>query len=227
MDTKILNETASAFAALDFSTENARITEIEAEISRLHAKIGEADERCAEITRALVDFAGPDSKAVADALLADVAPMAAATAGPGREDLEAERASLRSGIGELRQRVESARAKIAKIEGQAFSKANQASQQLIGALIADAREAASRIVDIYAALSAISAATKGGAGERNRVEYAVEGITLPGSLLTRARSFDVPAEIVEVLGNLSDKGRALPSHLIAKARDPHAVHTGL
>lgn len=220
MDRNVLNATAAAFAALDFSVENARIAEIEAEISRVQAKIGEADDRCTEITRALADYVGPDSKAVADALLADVAPMAAASAGPGRADMEAERDSLRSGIGELRQRVEAARAEISSIEQEAFRQVSGASQQLVGALIAHAREAAAQIVETYSALAAVSRATRAGAGERIRVEYAMEGILAQGGLLTRSRTIEVPAEIVEVLGKLENKGRALPALISSTVTGP-------
>jgi hypothetical protein len=211
MDTKILSETAAAFAALDFTVENGRITEIEAEIARLHAKIGEADERCAEITRTLADYVGPDAGAVADALLADVSPMVAASAGPVREDLEAERASLRSGIGELRQRVEAARAEISTIEQETFRRVSEVTRPVIAALIADASAAAAQIVKIYAGLAAVSRATRAGAGERIRVEYALEGILTPGGLLPRPKTIEVPAEIVELLSGLKDKGRALPA----------------
>src|SRR5688572_13459081 len=105
VDQAIIYVTAGRLAALDFSAENARIAELDAEIDRMNAAKADADRRRTEIREELASpSAGLNGAAIADRLLSGQGDVA--TASPSREMLENESAALASGARELMQRID-------------------------------------------------------------------------------------------------------------------------
>ncbi|MCB5426315.1 hypothetical protein H0274_13690 [Altererythrobacter sp. CC-YST694] len=215
MDTSILKRAGAQSAALDFSEENARIAEVTAEIDRTEAAITTAEQRCTEISRELVDYRGPNASAVAEAMLSGVAPAQAAAAAPNRAELEAERGALRSGIRELRQRVEDLQAEVAGIQRAAFLRVRPAVQEVVKTLTDEARAAAQKIIDAAVALDAIAYATKQGDHEAGAVRRAAAGVIGQDRLIPGRRDYPVPPEIVSLLQNLAGKRPALPARFVS------------
>lgn len=120
---QVLIQTTAAFAALDFTGENDRIAECQAEITRCEKAIQAAEKRCTEIARIKNDYRGPNGRAVAEALLGDTHASEAALAGSSLEKMEEERLSLRAGIGELRHRIDDNASEISTIQLEASGKA--------------------------------------------------------------------------------------------------------
>ena len=175
---------------------------------------------CTQITRELYDSRPLNGRAVADALLANVEPMAAATVGPNRERLEEERASLRAGIGDLQDRLRELFDEIKAIQGEAFQPIAEHAQRLANAYLADARRAAEQIVEAYAAANAILRTTRFGMDEEGRLKRAFAGVTAEGALLPWRRALPVPAELVDVLAKLQGKGSALPVSVASSVAAP-------
>jgi chromosome segregation ATPase len=213
MNAAIIAKTASALAALDFSSENARIAELEAEALRCNEAISKAETRINEITAIIRTWEGPDGEAVADALLETDA-TDAANAGPDIAALESERTALRNGIGELNRRRAAAADEVRDIRTNAVAqKAGPATDALIQELVAKAKRAAVEIAESYAALSAIGDATRcSNAGNaRFQVERATAGLFIIHSLLAGEgmNPIPVPADVLNMLAELDSKGAAV------------------
>lgn len=211
MNAATVDATASAFAALDLSAENARISQIEADIAQLEAADKSARERCTAITREIADFRGPSGAAVADALLANHAPSDAAVLGPDLDSLEKEKAALLAGAQSLGQRAQTARAELDELKREAKLKLRPLVQPLVDELTEEATDLGEQLIRIFAALSAISATTSTGWREANAVGLMVQGaVDDRGLLLSRRGSVTAPAKIIATLRTLEGKGAALP-----------------
>lgn len=211
MSAACLEATSSAFAALDLSTENARIVEIEADIAQLEAAEKSARERCTAISREIAEFRGPSGAAVADALLANHAPSDAAVLGPDLDSLEKEKAALLAGIQSLAQRAQAARAEKDEVKHGAKLKLRPISQPLVDELAEEATAMGERLLEIFASLSAISGTTDNGWQQARAVGLMVTGAVDDHGLLLRLRgSVETPAEIITALRALDGKGPALP-----------------
>lgn len=211
MNPTTIDATASAFAALDLSPENARIAEIEADIAQLEAAEKSARERCTAISREIAEFRGPSGAAVADALLANHAPSDAAVLGPDLDSLEKEKAALLAGARDLADRVQAARDRLREIKASAKLKLRPISQPLVDELTEEATAMGERLLEIYASLSAISGTTDNGWQQARAVGLMVTGAVDDYGLLLRLRgSVETPAEIVTALRTLEGKGAALP-----------------
>ena len=103
IDARLLSKTKERLSALDFSEENGRIAEIEAENARMDNAIAEAERRCAEIEALTTKKIGRDPADIADALL-EGGLKEAIKAGIDDEALKEERLTLRRAITELRGR---------------------------------------------------------------------------------------------------------------------------
>lgn len=213
MSATIIAKTATALAALDFSTEDERIVELEAGVKDFSQAIEKADARCTEIAQIIRDWKGPDGEAVANALLETDA-QSAANQGPDLAALEAERQALRNGIGELNRRLQAASYEVREIKAQAVAaKAGSVTEPLISELMAKAKRAAVEIAEAYAAVAAISDATRA-MNAQNAVyslARATRGLFEMDSLLCNAGldPIPVPAEILNVLAELDRKGPAV------------------
>lgn len=213
MSAAIIAKTTTALAALDFSVENARIAELEAEASRCNAGIAKAEARCAEIGQIIREWQGPDAEAVADALLETNA-TDAATQGPDMAALEAERSALRNGIGELNRRRQALTDEIRELKSTAVAaKAGKATEAIVSELLANAKRAAIEIAEAYAALSAIGDATRcsKASDARFQVERGTAGLFAVHSLLAGEGMslIPVPADILNMLAELDKKGAAV------------------
>lgn len=211
MNITTLEATTSAFAALDVSPENARITEIEADIVQLEAAEKSARERCTAISREIAEFRGPSGAAVADALLANYAASEAAVLGPDLASLEKEKAALLAGAQSLAQRAQAARAELDGVKAAAKLKVRPLSQPLVDELTDEANAMGERLLEIFASLSAIALTTGNGWQQARAVGLMVKGAVDDFGLLLRLRgSVETPAEVVTALRALEGKGAALP-----------------
>ena len=211
MNPTTIDATASAFAALDLSPENARIAEIEADITQFEAAEKSARERCTAISREIAEFRGPSGAAVADALLANHAPSDAAVLGPDLDSLEKEKAALLAGAQSLAQRAQAARAERDEVKAAAKLKVRPISQPLVDELTEEATAIGERALEIFASLSAIAGTTGNGWQQARAVGLMVTGAVDDFGLLLRLRgSIETPAEIITALRALEGKGAALP-----------------
>lgn len=204
-----LDQTAALIGALDLSAENERVAALRTEVAEIEAAAERADSRLRAIGTALASRSGPDGAAVADALLSGADAADAAEAGPGDDALRAERETLRAGMGELSRRAELARREIGEIEQAATTKAAECVAPLAEALREEMRQAGNRIVEGFAAITAVQEATRGHGLARLAAESAVRGLMGQDKLLDYRRSATVPADIGAVLRPLVDKGPAL------------------
>jgi HPt (histidine-containing phosphotransfer) domain-containing protein len=217
MQLKTISAVSAALAGLDLTAENDEIIAIEAKISELVAAIERAQARRTEIAHQLIGNDKPDAKAIADAVLAgDTA--AAVSAGPSREALIGEKDALHEAVRELTWREEDARAELKQAQARALTKAREAVEPLIDELMDRAREVIAELPELYAALIAITDATRAGADGANRLRDAVKGTHGDGKLGQWTRSMMVPAEITAALRPLASKGPAMGA-----ARFSHSV----
>ncbi len=211
MNDAIIEATASAFAELDLSAENARIAEIEADIAQLEAAEKSARERCTAISREIAEFRGPSGAAVADALLANHAPSEAAVLSPDLDALEREKAALVAGAQALAHRAQVARAELQEVKAEAKLKLRPITQPLVDELTEEATALGERALEIFASLSAIAGTTGNGWQQARTVGLMVTGAVDDFGLLLRLRgSVEAPADIVTALRALDGKGAALP-----------------
>jgi chromosome segregation ATPase len=210
-----LDRARRAIAELDLSSENAQIAELEADIRRFNEAITTADERRSEIQRILRDRRGPDAHAVAEALLDGKTAMQAAREDPTDDDLKRELESLRAAIGELRDRVESARQGIESIQSGARQRAAECFSPIVDRLTDELRDVAELMVSHFAALRAINDATKGHTLARLSAERALPGLYGTDGLIAYRRQVPVPADIVDALRRFEGKGAALPARVPA------------
>lgn len=220
MDRSTLEAVEAAFAGLDFSAENERIEALQAEIAQTEQAIERAEARCTEIARALVQYRGPNGQDVADALLADATTLAATLAAPDAQAMDTERLALRAGIGDLRRRIESTQRTISEIEAETFGAVAKQAQPLVDALLADAREAAGKLVNIFAAFDAINVTTRHATLELAAARHSMGGLVGPMKFLNLGRRVDVPAPVQAALAPLNSKGPALPVRFISSAAIP-------
>ena len=209
MNRDLINRVGDEILALDLSAEGERIAELEQEIEKAEAAISKAEARCTEIAQRIVEYRGPDARQVGDALLAEASTVEAARAGERIEDLEAERASLRAGIADLRRRVEDWRSEIDDAKRAASGQAARLTQPLVDAITADAKKAAEQLLTYYAALSALALGTRVGTIAEAQLRYAADGLMGTNRLLSWRKQLPVPPEIDQLLDRLSEKGGAL------------------
>jgi len=204
-----LQPIAKALAALDFTTENERIAELQARESEFRDAKERAEARCSEIARFLHEGARPNGRAVADALLAAGSASAAATAGPSQDTMEAERVSLRAGIRDLQHRAEDTRTEIDVIQEQAMGRVRAVIEPLVAEIVDEARAIVAQLPPLYASLVAISDASKSGSFATNKLRAAIVGAQGVEALLDYRRTQDVPEELSAALRTLIGKVPAI------------------
>jgi hypothetical protein len=209
LDKDTLAHASSAIAALDLSAENDRLAELNAKL----AEIGEAEttarERIAELDALIRGYREPDGDEVADAILAGDTATMAANAGASLTSLQDERARLFPALKALRHRNDDALAEVREVRAAAAHKASGAVAPLIDAIVAEARVAAERLAECYAAVSAAYSATQYFSRQRDALGEALHASR--GLLDEPYRAVPVPASVVEVLKALVVKGPVLRS----------------
>lgn len=201
-----------AIQALNFGPYNEQIAEYRAEIDRVNAAIAAGEARCSEISRTLIEARGPDAKAVADALLDSGDAMVAARSGPTDAELMQERASLRAGLTELRDRLRDLHEAIEQTRREVSSALQAATTPVADAIMADMRRAALQLLDGYAAIAALGAGIRGHHGSREMAEAALEGLLTKGGperLLNWRSTHPVAPELVDLLASVTGKGDAV------------------
>jgi len=212
VDQAIVDATARRLSELDFSAENGRIAELEAEIERNTAAEQRARQRIDEILQIRRETGHiPSGTAVADQLL-EIADLALET--QPREELENERMALQQGIAELMKRSHGARESIRAVRSAAREKLAGAVGDLVCAIGAEAEQAAQRIADSHAALQAIQNAIGAISAQGVMVKSAIEeGLTADRSLLRRG-AVQVPSEVADLLRATSSIGPAVTPRLL-------------
>lgn len=211
MQTKTIDTATRAFAEIDFSEENAQIAAIEGRIAEMQKATATAEDRCTAITRELADFRGPSGADVSAALLAGHSPTTAAVAGPSKEALETERASLKEGVRELVRQVEAARQEISNIRDAARKRLIPICEHVADELQDGAIAAVERLIEITAAYEAIALTTKFGWYEAGRLKDKVRTLMLDGAVVPYRKHIPVPVEISTMLQALDGKGAAFPA----------------
>lgn len=208
----------ASLEAVDLTSENARIADINAEQARIEAAIERAQERSREITAILADRREPMGQAVADALLADRAARDAATQVDTDEALKAERTALDLGMRELRSRFSSFEEDKREITIRARGKLSGAAGPWLAELTAEAQRAAEQLVASYVSIATVADAT--GSQLPQGLQRAVEGVMGELRMLPWRRQVAVPQEILEALEPLRRKGLAAPSRIRSVVQMP-------
>jgi chromosome segregation ATPase len=204
--TKIIRDGAARVAALDFTAENERISELRAEIAKLDAGIERGTTKLHEIGRQLSGKPSVDSTAVADALLDE---GETALLAPNREMLDAERSGLQVGLRDLRQRRENAVLEVDKIRRECRQKAGQQLASLVPVLETRAKAAAAELVEIYAIVEGLKSAFDLPIhGLSSEINFAVDGCAGYRRLVS-GQAVDVPAYVSEAFAKLPTFGPAL------------------
>lgn len=221
-----LDDVALAIKAMDLSDENEAIGELEAEGTQIDLAIQRANSRIQEIAetiRARTTQGEPivDGAAVANALLADIAPSEAAAEGGSLSELEQERDALRMALRDLGTRKAAVFPAIQALKGAAFARLGPAVRPLVEMLAEEARIAGRQIIECYAALTAIRHATRHGYSEMMAAEAAVQGLVVDRGLFARSKELTVPDDILQALQPIAEKGAATPSAILRVVPAPH------
>jgi multidrug efflux pump subunit AcrA (membrane-fusion protein) len=226
IDSKVGASVGAALAALDFSPENARIAEIEADIARMEAARETAQARRAEISETLAPYRTQHSlpaatpfadngAAVADALLAELDPTEAASAHQTTENLEREREALMLGMKDLASRINGGRQEISDIRAGTCQRVAREVMPAMDAILSDAQDLARKLVESFAAMKAIAMAGRVGGARIIALENALhEGVFGQHCLLPYNNTIEVPPSVVEMLSVLANKGVALKAPLV-------------
>lgn len=212
----IISDAANAIGRLDFSEANARLAEIDAEMARCESAIVNARGRVQEIGQTLnsrgtlrEQVGGRASAvAVADRLLADVAPREAAGAFEDDAKLAAEREALQAGIVELRSRTRALETEARAIKDAAKVIASEPLHPVLAALHDRAMEIAAQLARVHLAVAAISTATRANPAALRATRPAFDGLTVDHGLVRR-EIMPPPAEISELLAQYVDMGPAV------------------
>lgn len=202
---KIIRDGAARVAALDFSAENERISELRAEIAKLDAGIEKGTTKLHEIGRQLSGKPSVDSAAVADALLDE---GETALLAPNKEMLDAERTGLQAGLRDLRQRREDATLEVDRIKRECRQKAGQQLASIVPALEAKAKAAAAELVEVYTMVEALKSGFDLPIHDlSSEIDFAVDGVAGYRRLVP-GQAVDVPAYLTDAFSKLPAFGPA-------------------
>jgi hypothetical protein len=220
-----ISAATEAVTALDFSAENLRIAQMQATIAELEDSRKRGQDRMTEIAHLLSPYHGPrgiepgglddlDGTAVAEALLAGSTATEAANEKLDREGLTKEKSSLQAGCSELSRRIQAEQLAIGDLQRQVSQQISAALTPLTAALEAEARDAATVIIDCFASLRAVGWAVRANVTGQRATEQALEGLTGPDKLARWEKEFLVPKDIFKVLAGLESKGQAFNGALL-------------
>lgn len=212
----IFETTKQALQALDFTEENARYAEIQAELESFtdaQEKIRARNVEIDKTLRDIRDLKSEDAAKAADRLLdsGDVTEIAKAVS--TEQDLRDERASLNATFGELTRRHQDLYPEGSLIQGHCRAVAAQTAQPIVDLILAEAREAAERLAVAYAAIDAVSNTTRSRINGQQELKEAFEALR---GLFHHTGGFPamtIPEDIRETLLPLQNKGPAAPMHV--------------
>jgi hypothetical protein len=234
---RTLQDARRGIAALDFTAENERVAGINQQLADIEAALQRARDRHAEILQLLRPFSGAhdlastpvlnerDGRSIADALLAGKDTGEATEERITRDKLERERDALREGIAELTRRTREIEMQRSEVKSAAGRRTLEELRPLCAALEAEAREAAQVIVRDFAALTAIGRATNTNPPGLNTVATAINGLRGPGQLVSPAEDIQVPAEVLELIDLLLERGPAHVTRVGKSVQEPAAPIT--
>ncbi|GAB7550705.1 hypothetical protein NRB_01990 [Novosphingobium sp. 11B] len=232
-----LYEAKRRIAALDYAPENEQIATTDHQLAQIELSLQTARARREEILRLIRELRGDtnyagrptidvnDGMAVADALLAGVAPSDAASRKHDLSGLEHERDALSEGMSELTRRQTSLQNGRQDTRRKAARRTLDELKPLCAAYTERARAAGEEILRCFAALSAIGRATNSNAPGLSVVGEAAAAVRGPGGLVQTGNTMEVPAEILELVEALREKGPAYMGGTpkTVQLHDPHAV----
>jgi hypothetical protein len=203
--------------ALDLSAENARLAEIAQQLAQIEQALSVANARREEVLILLRPYRSnsgsiplPDGTggAVANALLAGVSASEAAGIMVDEAQLERELDALKAGMAELQQRQSALTRERLALPSAVGRRILAEIKPLCDAIESEARDAALIIEEAFAALSAITKATRTHSVALEATAAAIAGMRGGRGLLAASDTVSVPASITELLGLLADKGPA-------------------
>lgn len=200
---------ATALASIDFSETNAEIERLDREQRTANDKAAEAESEAQRLAQELSDWTGPDSEALADAVLAGASPAEAALAAPTRETLADKRAALLAAAGALRDRAAKARRGRDEVAASQRLAIASAAGGFVEALAEEQQEAARAIVNADAALQALKWLTDTHIGPELASARARKGVTGMDSILGHVDRIAVPSDVVEALKPLETRAKGL------------------
>jgi hypothetical protein len=203
--------------ALDLSADNARLAEIAEQLGQIDRALSAANARREEVLILLRPFRSNSGSiplpegtggSVANALLAGVAASEAAGVAVDEAQLERELAALKAGMAELQQRQSNLTTERLSLPSAVGRRIMAEIKPLCDAIESEARDAASIIEEAFAALSAITKATRTHSVALEATAAAIAGMRGGRGLLVASDTVSVPAGITEVLALLAEKGPA-------------------
>lgn len=211
LEQAILMSTAAEIDSLDLSEENDRIAELETELERIARAQEKGRARIAEIrTLKRESTQTQEGAGVAAMLLKDAPPTDAAMTVRTADALHEEQDNLSSGIRELRARAAICQNEISETRRSAERKLQQAVQPLRDSLMDEARLAAEKIVEVFAAVKTLYLATGAASRDLYAVEMALDGVMMRDhALLPRRLDLEAPEALRHALAGLAEKGSAV------------------
>jgi len=217
----VLEVTKQAFEALDFTEENARYAEIQAERAGLLEAQDKIRARTAEIDEALQDIRNlkaEDAAKAADRLLANGDVNEISKAVSTEQDLRDEWASLRATLGELNRREQDLYPKEQDLQNRCRREAAKAAAPIVDAILSHAVDAGKQLVNAYAALWAVAHTTGGRCKGKDEIADVIDALK---GLFEATDSFPaavIPDDVRTALLPLETKGP------VARMRVPSTVN---
>lgn len=228
----VLKTTKAALEALDFTEENARYAEIEAELAGFTEAQNKIRARTEEIDLALRDIRdlnAQDAAAAADRLLDGGNVKDIAQAVSTEQNLRDERVSVNATYGELSRRQRELHPELQEIQGRNRQIAMQAAEPLTRTILAEARGAAERLAMAHSAMYAVTSTTRSTSAGSQALEKAFEALRDLFHATGEFPAMIIPDEIRGALMPLQDKGRAaqmhIPTHVYGFAPPPETIRT--
>lgn len=207
-----------ALQQIDLAEENARLSEIEGQIEKEERAIEEANARIARLGERITDIKREKLDAgerMANALLDTGGDTDMAEIAPSIEDLKSERETLAAGRVALNDRIQERRMEIKTVHSLASLKVEEAVEPLRAEISEIAMGHAAAILDCYAAMQALNAATSRRPPVTSSLEETAKAAMQDRGLIHRRGIVDVPEAVQDALSVLRDKGPALRTHLVA------------
>lgn len=203
-----------AIHALDLSAFNTKAEALSAEMAEIRAAIAKADDRRAEIGAQLAKSTAENAEALASALVAGGEASEVAEAAPDRDRLILERENLREARSALDQRLRQAQIDWQANQDEAAKKVHDALAPMAAEIREEARGAAQRLIDCYAAARAIEDAVRGFAGIVLPCRLAVEGVAGANRLLDYRRHVPVPPAVLDVVSHIRKIGPVMKGVMV-------------
>ena len=219
IDQALIADAKARLAALDLSAETARLAEIDDLIHSMETAVAEAQKRREEISNSLRLIA-PDDRGVqvAEAMLSGVAAIDAPALATNEADLRRDRDDLVVAIREIHTRADAAKAERHRVQVDAGQRIAAELWPLCDTIHAQARQAASTLVESYVALAAIGEASRSAHPGWHALREIVPGLLQMVPQMNDA--IDVPEPIIATLAGLESIAPKLAGRVLRKVPRP-------